>query len=266
MAGILETIAERTRADLRARKERLPGDLLRGRAESAVAARRPLSLHAALKRPGVNVIAELKRASPSKGRIRMDLDLADVAASYEANGAAAISVLTEENWFLGSLEILREVRARVALPLLRKDFIVDDYQILEAAAAGADAVLLIVALLDDATLASLASLAGTFGMEALVEAHTVEEARRAVALGAVNVGVNSRDLRTFRVFPEKSQEILETIPAACARVAESGIASPEDIARYPAADAFLIGETLMRGDDPGKTLRAFVGTKRDGGR
>ena len=265
MAGILETIAERTRADLAARKVRLPADVLRGRAEAAVSARRPLSLHAALKRPVVNVVAELKRASPSKGRIRMDLDLADVAASYEANGAAAISVLTEENWFLGSLDFLREARARTALPLLRKDFIVDDYQILEAAAAGADAVLLIVALLDDVSLARLGACAASFGMEALVEAHTVEEARRAVALGAVNIGVNSRDLRTFRVFPEKSQEILATIPESCTRVAESGIATPGDIARYPSADAFLVGEALMRGADPGETLRGFVTAERGRG-
>ena len=262
MADILETIAERTRADLVARKARLPEAELERLAAKQVSARPPVSLHAALKRPGVNVIAELKRASPSKGTIRADLNLADVASAYEANGAAAISVLTEEHWFKGSLDVLRAVRKRVSLPLLRKDFVIDRYQILEAAEAGADAVLLIAALLpDDALFADFLSVTRAFGMEALCEAHTQAEMERLVKLGAKNIGVNCRDLRTFQVFPERSEAILAKVPTMCAKVAESGIHARADLSSYPSADAFLIGETLMRADNPGKALQALTGAK-----
>ena len=266
MADILESIAKRTREDLVARKARLPEAELERLAFDRAAARPGVSLHAALKRPGVNVIAELKRASPSKGVIRADLDLADVAAAYEANGAAAISVLTEEHWFKGSLDVLREVRRRVALPLLRKDFVVDRYQLLEAAAAGADAVLLIAALIpDDALFRDFMATARAFGMETLCEAHTLGEMERLVGLGAENIGVNCRDLRTFQVFPEQSQEILARIPRDCARIAESGIRRPADLTSYPSADAFLIGEALMRADDPGAALRGFTSAVHEPG-
>ncbi len=259
MADILETIAARTREDLVARKARLPESVLEDLAAARTAERPRRSLHAALKRPGVNVIAELKRASPSKGTIRADLDLGDVAVAYEANGAAAISVLTEEHWFHGSLDVLRAVRQRVSLPLLRKDFVVDRYQILEAAETGADAILLIAALLpDDAIFRDFLATAHAFGLEALCEAHTREEMERLVGLGAENIGVNCRDLRTFEVFPARSEAILASIPRTCARIAESGISSPAYLAAYPSADAFLIGETLMRAPDPGEALRAFT--------
>ena len=262
MSDILETIAERTREDLVARKARLPEAELERMAVEQVAARPRVSLHDALTRPGVNIIAELKRASPSKGTIRADLDLADVASAYEANGAAAISVLTEEHWFKGSLDVLRAVRKRVSLPLLRKDFVIDRYQILEAAEAGADAVLLIAALLpDDALFADFLSVTHAFGMEALCEAHTQEEMERLVKLGAKNIGVNCRDLRTFQVFPERSEEILSKVQIVCAKVAESGIRTRADLEYYPSADAFLIGETLMRADDPGMALHELIGEK-----
>ena len=259
MANILETIAERTRADLATRKARLPEATLERLAKERAAKRPRVSLHAALTRPKVNVIAELKRASPSKGTIRADLDLCDVAVSYEENGAAAISVLTEEHWFKGSLEIPGGVRDRVALPLLRKDFVVDRYQIFEAAEAGADAVLLIAALLpDDSLFRDFMATARAFGLETLCEAHSQEEMERLVRLGAANIGINCRDLRTFKVSPERSEAILARIPRQCAAVAESGIRAPADLAAFPSADAFLIGETLMRADDPGEALHAFT--------
>lgn len=263
MADILETIAARTREDLVGRKVRLPEAELERLAAACAAARPRRSLHAALKRPGVNIISELKRASPSRGLIRADLDLCDVAAAYEANGAAALSVLTEEHWFRGSLDVLRAVRPRVALPLLRKDFVVDRYQILEAVEAGADAILLIAALLPDDTLfRDFLETARAFGLEALCEAHTEGEMERLVTLGAQNIGVNCRDLRTFKVFPEQSEAILSRIPRDRATVAESGMKSPADLALYPSADAFLIGETLMRAPDPGAALRAFTTAPR----
>ncbi len=267
MADILEAIAARTREDLIARKARLPESSLEALAAAYAAEHPRRSLHAALKRPGVNIIAELKRASPSKGTIRTDLDLGDVAVAYEANGAAAVSVLTEEHWFHGSLDVLRAVRRRVSLPLLRKDFIVDRYQILEAVDAGADAVLLIAALLPDDTLfRDFLATARSFGLEALCEAHTREEAERLVGLGAENIGVNCRDLRSFEVFPARSEALLADLPRRCATVAESGIRTPGDLAAYPSADAFLIGETLMRAASPGEALRPFVAASAPGGR
>lgn len=259
MRDILLEIAEKSARGLKAKKAARPeAELLKAIERRE---RRPLSLYSALKNKGVSVIAEIKKASPSKGIIKADLDPVSFAKIYSENGAAAISVLTEENYFLGSLDFLKAVREVSELPLLRKDFITDRYQVLEAAAAGADALLLIAALLNDKLLKELLGLTHKFGLEALCEAHTEEEAKCLTDLGAKVIGVNCRDLRTFRVFPEKSEAVIETLPNDVAKVAESGLKTPADLKMYPAADAFLIGETLVRSNDPGKALRGFVNAR-----
>ena len=197
MRDILLEIAEKSARGLEVKKAARPeAELLKAIERRE---RRPLSLYSALKREGVSVIAEIKKASPSKGIIKADLDPLSFAKIYSENGAAAISVLTEENYFLGSLDVLKAVREVTELPLLRKDFIIDRYQVLEAAAAGADALLLIAALLNDKLLRELFDLTHKFGLEALCEAHTEEEAKCLTDLGAKVIGVNCRDLRTFQV-------------------------------------------------------------------
>ncbi|MBO7543129.1 indole-3-glycerol phosphate synthase TrpC [bacterium] len=259
MRDILLEIAEKSARGLKAKKAARPeAELLKAIERRE---RRPLSLYSALKSKGVSVIAEIKKASPSKGIIKADLDPVSFAKIYSENGAAAISVLTEENYFLGSLDVLKAVREVTDLPLLRKDFIIDRYQVLEAAAAGADALLLIAALLNDKLLKELLGLTHELGLEALCEAHTEEEAKRLTDLGAKVIGVNCRDLRTFQVFPEKSEAVIEVLPKDVAKVAESGLKTPADLKMYPAADAFLIGETLVRSNDPGKALRGFVNAR-----
>ncbi len=259
MRDILLEIAEKSARGLEVKKAARPeAELLKAIERRE---RRPLSLYSALKREGVSVIAEIKKASPSKGIIKADLDPISFAKTYSENGAAAISVLTEENYFLGSLDVLKAVREVTELPLLRKDFIIDRYQVLEAAAAGADALLLIAALLNDKLLKELFDLTHKFGLETLCEAHTEEEAKRLTDLGAKVIGVNCRDLRTFQVFPEKSEAVIEVLPQDVAKVAESGLKTPADLKMYPAADAFLIGETLVRSNDPGKALRGFINAR-----
>jgi indole-3-glycerol phosphate synthase len=211
----------------------------------------------------VNVIAEFKRASPSKGEIRAGASAAETARAYERGGAAAISVLTEEDSFLGSLLDFAEVRRSTQLPLLRKDFIFDEYQVFESAAAGADALLLIAAALDDETLTGLRKLAeGELGMDALVEVHTAQEMRRASEAGARLVGVNNRDLRTFKVSLETSVELARLAPKGTLLVAESGIGDAADVRRLRACgfNAFLVGETLMRAARPEDALRTLVET------
>jgi indole-3-glycerol phosphate synthase len=209
----------------------------------------------------LNIIAEFKRASPSKGVIRAEAVPEQVALAYERGGAAAISVLTEEDRFQGSMEDLRAVRAAVRVPLLRKDFIFDEYQLYESAAAGADAILLIVAALDDERLARLRSLAeDELQMDALVEVHTKDEMRRAVEAGATLIGVNNRDLRSFNVSLDVSVELIRDAPAGVLLVAESGLRSSDDLRRLHALGykGFLIGESLMRADAPSKALRKLI--------
>jgi indole-3-glycerol phosphate synthase len=215
---------------------------------------------AALSRPGINVIAELKKASPSRGVIREDYAPAALAASVAAGGAAALSVLTEEDFFHGSLADLKEARRVVEVPILRKDFIIDPWQVWEARAAGADSFLLIAAILADATLKVLLELGRSLRMEPLVEVHSREELDRVVAAGARILGVNNRDLHTFQVHLETSLALIEAIPEDCIAVAESGIHTPDDILRLRRAgfDAFLIGEHLMKGEDPGQQLHALL--------
>jgi indole-3-glycerol phosphate synthase len=208
------------------------------------------------------VIAEIKKASPSKGLIRADFDPEWLARRYKAGGATALSVLTDEPWFQGSLRNLTLASAAVPLPCLRKDFTIDEYQIVEARASRADAILLIVAALDDATLKHLAEVAHGFSLDTLVEVHSSEELDRALDVlgGADAIGVNNRDLRSFEVKLETSLRLVERIPAGVVRVAESGIQTSADLTtlRKAGFDAFLIGESLMRNPDPGETLATLL--------
>src|ERR1700685_476129 len=211
-------------------------------------------------RSGIAVIAELKRASPSRGLIRFEFDSASLAEELEDAGAAALSVLTDAEFFQGSLENLRRASDSTKLPCLRKDFIVDEFQLLEARATGADAVLLIVAALSADELKLLASRAGEYSLDVLCEVHDEDELRRAADAGCTLIGVNSRDLRTFKVDLSTPFRLADVIPENALRVAESGIHSGADIARLRAAgyQSFLIGESLMKAKSPGEALRAFL--------
>jgi len=208
----------------------------------------------------VAIIAELKKASPSKGLIRADFRPAELARELERAGAAALSVLTDEQFFQGSLEYLRQASASSSLPCLRKDFIVDEFQIVEARANCADAVLLIVAALDQKELVSLAGTARAQGLDVLCEAHDERELQRALDAGCDLIGINSRNLRTFEVNLETALRLAEKIPATCVRVAESGIRSGTDLARLRSAgyEAFLIGESLMKAEHPGEALAKLM--------
>lgn len=257
---ILEEIIEAKRARVIVAKEAVPEARLR---EEAIEMRRSAKPHALLnalnRSDRINIIAEFKRRSPSKGTIRENADAATMARSYESAGAAAISVLTEEKYFDGSLDDLRAVREVVSIPILRKDFIVDEYQVYESAAAGADALLLIVAALDDETLARLLRLTeDELGMDALVEVHTKEEMDIAVANGATLIGVNNRDLRTFNVSTETSVQLARFAPADAVLVSESGL-NPDEVGKLRAVGykGFLVGEVLMRAADPEWQLRLF---------
>ena len=208
-----------------------------------------------------NIIAEFKRKSPSKGEIRRDADPANIAKAYASAGAAAVSVLTEEDYFDGSLDDLRAIRQAISLPLLRKDFIFEEYQVYESAAAGADALLLIVAALNDDTLGRLRSMTeDELGMDALVEVHTREEMERASRSGAHLIGVNNRDLGTFAVSLETSAKLAPIAYDGAVLISESGIESAEDIIRLRELGyrGFLVGESLMRADDPETALRRFT--------
>ena len=209
---------------------------------------------------GVAIIAELKKASPSRGLIRADFNPESLARELEHAGAAALSVLTDEEFFQGSLDNLRAASASTKLPCLRKDFIVDEFQLLEARAYGADAVLLIVAALSQAELVGLTMQAHNYGLDVLCEAHDKEEVRRALDAGCNLVGVNNRDLRTFKVDLETAFRLADLIPKNVVRVAESGIQTGADIARLRAAGylAFLVGESLMKAESPGKALRVLI--------
>lgn len=231
--------------------------------EAAIARRpRPLSLKAALDgAPGTAIIAEVKRASPSKGEFAMHWDPVELAFTYQEHGAAAISVLTEVSLFKGDPEFIRRMRPVIRVPILRKDFILEEMQIYESAALGADALLLIVSLLTPRQLRDFLTLTHSLGLEALVEVHTDVEMAAAVAVGAKVIGINSRNLRTFEMFPDRALELAPLAPPEVTLVAASGIRTRADVERYEAASirAFLIGETLVRDADPGKKLREFLG-------
>lgn len=251
---MLDRIVEARRAEVAHRKKSLPETVLRIAVQKADPVRDFLG---ALGQPGhLNVIAELKKASPSAGVLRADFDPASLARGYEAAGAVALSVLTEEGFFHGSLAHLRDARKSVALPVLRKDFIVDPWQVWEARATNADTFLLIVAALSAEELAGLLSLGRGLGMEPLIEVHTRPELDAALAAGARIVGVNNRNLQTLEVRVETSLELIDAIPDECIAVSESGLRSAGDLKRLRAAgfDAFLIGEHFMRQGDPGVAL------------
>jgi indole-3-glycerol phosphate synthase len=214
----------------------------------------------------VNIIAEFKRRSPSAGTIRSDLSATDVATRYERGGACAISVLTDEHYFGGSILDFAAIRASTALPLLRKDFIIDEIQIYEAAAVGADAVLLIAAALNDDALAKLRATAeDELGLDALVEVHTSEELHRAVRASARIIGVNNRDLRTFRTSLETSERLIAQAPRDQIMISESGLQNPKSLCHLRALGfrGFLIGEALMRARDPEAALRNFIARAED---
>jgi indole-3-glycerol phosphate synthase len=254
---ILGRILESRRAEVSRRKRIMPETVLRIAAGKADA---PRDFGAALARDKVNVIAEIKKASPSAGVLRREFEPVSLARGFEQAGAAALSVLTEEENFQGVLAHLRDARAAVRLPVLRKDFIVDPWQVWEARAANADSYLLIAAALDDVTLSELLALGRELGMEALVEVHTAGELERVLAAGARILGVNNRNLHTLEVRVETSLDLAGMIPEDCVAVSESGLRSAEDLRKLRAAgfDAFLIGESLMREPDPGAALKRLI--------
>jgi indole-3-glycerol phosphate synthase len=236
-----------------------------GALEDAAARHTPRGFRTALRRVAqdriaVAVIAELKKASPSKGLIRADFRPSELARDLEQAGAAALSVLTDQQFFQGSLDYLREASSSSSLPCLRKDFIVDEFQIVEARANCADAILLIVAASDQKELVALAGMARSYSLDVLCEAHDEQELQRALDAGCDLIGINSRNLRTFEVNLETAFRLAEKIPASCVRVAESGIRSGADIARLRSAgyDAFLIGEWLMKARNPGEALAKLM--------
>ena len=263
MAAILERIVAATRARVAEAKRGAELRELERRAEQHM----PRGFRRALEaksREGVAVIAELKKASPSKGLIREKFHPAELARELEGAGATALSVLTDEEFFQGSLENLRMASEAVVIPCLRKDFIVDEFQLVEARANSADAVLLIVAALTAEELGLLASEARRQGLDVLCEVHDGKELQRALDAGFDLIGVNTRDLRTFKVDLGTAFALAARFPAGVVRVAESGIHSAEDVTRLRAAgyDAFLVGESLMRAESPGKALRELMGARR----
>ncbi len=264
-AGLDEIIAHK-RADVLARRGTVPLALLERRAGERSPAR---PFEAALRRrpgEGVRAIAELKRASPSRGPIRPGADAVAIARAYAAAGASAVSVLTEARWFLGSDADLQSVSGAVTLPVLRKDFVIDEYQVIEARAMGADAVLLLAALeADGAGLRRLIDTARAAGIAALVEVHDEGELSRALDAGARIVGINNRDLRTLEIDPTRALSLLPGIPAGIVRVAESGISSRAAVLEVEeaGADAILVGEALMASSDPGLALRSLLGSAAD---
>jgi len=253
---ILREILARKRSEVAAAKARLPAPAMAARAEGMREAPRGFR-HALEVGEPPRVIAEIKRRSPSRGEIRADFDAAACAKAFFEGGAAAISVLTDEHYFGGSLEYLATARAATPLPLLRKDFVVDVYQIDEARAAGADAVLLIVAALSPAELMALHARALALGLDALVEVHDEAELEGALAVGATLVGINNRDLRSFTLDLGVTERLAPRAPAGVLVVAESGILTGADVRRLLAAGAraLLVGESLMREPDPGLALR-----------
>ena len=258
---ILDKIVDARRESVAHRKRVLPEVALKIAVQKAEP---PRDFAGALTRNDWNVIAELKKASPSRGVLREDYNPAALAPKLEGAGAVALSVLTEEEFFLGSLGHLKEVKKVTGIPVLRKDFIVDSWQVWEARAASADTFLLIAAVLDDASLRELLELGRDLRMEPLVEVHSHEELDRVIAAGAKIIGVNNRDLRNFEVCLETSLELIEKIPDECIAVSESGLNSRADLVRLRAAgfDAFLVGERVMKAEDPGEPLRMLIG--RDG--
>ncbi|GAB6068205.1 indole-3-glycerol phosphate synthase TrpC [Methylothermus subterraneus] len=255
---LLQQILATKREEVNLRKRRIPLAEVRELAEAQAA---PLDFYGALQRrvreSQPAVIAEIKKASPSQGVIREAFDPRAIAASYAAHGAACLSVLTDAKYFQGSEAYLELAKQAAHLPTLRKDFLIDPYQVYEARAIQADAILLIVAALDDSQLHDLSQLAAELGLAVLVEVHDAEELKRALSLKGVILGINNRDLKTFKVSLETTLNLLPKIPEDFLVVAESGIRTPEDVAKLRALDvhAFLVGEAFMRAEDPGACLK-----------
>jgi indole-3-glycerol phosphate synthase len=260
---VLERILASTREQLTHRKREVPPEELEYRAFALGGAGQasPRRFAAALRQPGIAVIAEFKRRSPSAGRLHYAPDLHELVGAYERGGASALSVLTEGEHFDGTLEDLRAARATSELPILRKDFIVDDYQLYEAKVAGADAVLLIVAALEAERLSDLHERARALDLDVLVEVHDRAELQTALTLGGDLIGVNNRDLRDFSVDVERTAKLMGEMPPGVTVVSESGIAGVEQLRRLAEAgvDAVLVGETLMRSADPEAALRTLLG-------
>jgi len=256
-ANVLEEILAGVREDVAARQEQIPLEQVRDLAAKAPPA---IDAYAALRKPGVAVIAEVKRASPSKGALADIPDPAELAGEYAAGGARCISVLTEGRWFGGSLDDLAAVRAAVGVPVLRKDFVVSSYQVHEARAHGADLVLLIVAALEQNVLVGLLERIESLGMTALVEVHNEEEADRALEAGAQVIGVNARDLRTLEVDRSVFERIAPGLPGKVVKIAESGVRGPHDLIRYASAgaDAVLVGEGLVTKKSPRDAVAELV--------
>lgn len=263
MADILQRILARKREEVTVRSARTPLDELIGRCTELAATRGfAAAIEARLERDEPAVIAEIKKASPSKGVIRSQMDPAFVARSYAEGGATCLSVLTDAEFFQGSPDYLRLARDACKLPVLRKDFIIDAYQVYEARLIGADCILLIVAAMDDGPLLDLTMLAAELDMDVLVEVHNEEELERALALPAPLIGINNRNLRTFETSLDTSTGMRDIVPYDRTLVTESGIRVPEDVKRMREAgiDAFLVGEAFMRAEDPGQELkRLFFG-------
>ncbi|HEX2826629.1 MAG TPA: indole-3-glycerol phosphate synthase TrpC [Burkholderiales bacterium] len=257
MSDILKRILGVKREEVQAAKAAKPQAEVVAAARDAAAARDFVgAMRARIAGGRAAVIAEIKKASPSKGVIREDFDPAAIAASYERHGAACLSVLTDQQFFEGRLADLQAARAACGLPALRKDFMVDPYQVYEARAAGADCILLIVAALDDAKMRELEDVARELGLAVLVEVHDGAELDRALKLKTPLIGVNNRDLRTFETRLDTTLRLLERIPADRIVITESGILEPEDVTRMRSRDvsAFLVGEAFMRAPDPGVEL------------
>jgi indole-3-glycerol phosphate synthase len=257
MSDILRTILAHKAEEVATRSARVPLVDLVERAKVAPPVRGfARALKAAVANGDPAVIAEVKKASPSKGVIRPDFHPADIAVSYEFGGAACLSVLTDEKFFQGHDRYLQEAREACTLPVLRKDFISDPYQVYEARVLGADCILLIVAALDDQQLVELADLAMQLGMDVLVEVHNIDELERALQVPAPLLGINNRNLRTFEVSIQTTLDLRSRVPAERLLVTESGIATRDDVARLRAADihAFLVGEAFMRAPEPGEAL------------
>jgi indole-3-glycerol phosphate synthase len=262
VTSILHRIVATKREEIERAKAALPLPELRKQLASAPQVR---DFFGALSGgPPIKLIAEVKKASPSKGVIRADFDPVAIARTYEAHGASCLSVLTDESYFQGSISILRQVRAAVQLPILRKDFILDTYQLVEARVAGADAVLLIAECLDDCNLRKLHNEAVELGLTPLVEFYAAPNLDRVLAAGASLIGVNNRDLRSFEVDLDHTLRLRQKVPLDCVLVGESGIEQRDDVVRYEAGgiDAILVGESLMRQADIGAAVDRLLGREK----